>query len=238
MITVYAPLTTVGHMNASPFVAKLETWLRLAGIPYRLAAANPLRAPRGKVPWIEDEGGQLLPDSQHIIEHLTRVHGVRLDEGLDAAQRAQARAVRRMLEEATYFLLVHQRWVEDEGWAFYKPIMGRAAPALFLGLIRREVRKRNHGQGTGRHTSAQIAAMAIDDFAAVSTILGDRPFLLGEQPTSVDATVYAFVHGVVAFPGEDAVQRAVRATPNLMAYVERLTRAVWPEAAPRLLTGG
>lgn len=35
--------------NVSPFTLKLETWLRLAGLPYEvIATRNPGRAPKGK----------------------------------------------------------------------------------------------------------------------------------------------------------------------------------------------
>ena len=46
--------------NVSPFCCKMETWLRIAGIPYEVVdTPNPRSAPKGKMPFIEDGGLQL-----------------------------------------------------------------------------------------------------------------------------------------------------------------------------------
>src|SRR5262245_11016515 len=56
--------------NLSPFCSKLETWLRIAGIPYEVVdTADPRTAPKGKLPFIED-GGRRMGDTSLIIEHL------------------------------------------------------------------------------------------------------------------------------------------------------------------------
>ena len=41
--------------NLSPFCCKLETWLRIAGIPYETVdTPDPRKGPKGKLPFIED----------------------------------------------------------------------------------------------------------------------------------------------------------------------------------------
>jgi glutathione S-transferase len=43
--------------NLSPFCCKLETWLRIAKIPYAVVVtSDPRTAPRRKLPYIEDAG--------------------------------------------------------------------------------------------------------------------------------------------------------------------------------------
>ena len=234
MLTVYGPTARVGRLNASPFVVKLETWLRLAGLPYQFKPASPLKAPKGKVPYIEEDG-VMMGDSQFIIDHLIKRHGLTLDDHLSEVERATGRAVRRMLEEGTYFCTLHYRWLTPQGWAAYKPIMKAIAPGLMLELIRRNLRKRGVGQGTGRHTDDEILGLACADLRAVSAILGDRPFLLGDRPSSADATVYAFDQGNLTFPADNPIKAAVQSCPNLVAYVARMTERCWPEGelAPR-----
>jgi glutathione S-transferase len=57
-----------GIPNISPFCCKLETWLRMTGIPYEVVdTPDPRRGPKAKVPFIID-GNQLLGDSTLIIE--------------------------------------------------------------------------------------------------------------------------------------------------------------------------
>src|SRR5690348_4249172 len=55
--------------NLSPFCCKLETWLRMARIPYEVTTADPRGAPKGKLPFIE-EAGVRIADTSLIIEHL------------------------------------------------------------------------------------------------------------------------------------------------------------------------
>ena len=69
-IVVYGSKPAWGTPDLSPFVIKLETWLRLAGLPYeRRDGGNPMQAPRGKIPYLEIDG-ERLGDSQVIIEEL------------------------------------------------------------------------------------------------------------------------------------------------------------------------
>ena len=71
-----------GLPNASPFCMKLETYLRLAGLPYRLANdGDVFKAPKGKLPYIDDDG-TLVADSSFIIDHLKARYGDRLDTAL------------------------------------------------------------------------------------------------------------------------------------------------------------
>ncbi|MDP2305624.1 MAG: glutathione S-transferase family protein [Pseudomonadota bacterium] len=238
MLIVHQPPPVWGLASAGPFCVKLQAWLRLAGIPYDVGAADPHKGPKGKVPWIED-GGVRLGDSELIIAHLAAKHRVDLDGWLDPRQQATARLVRRTLEEATYFSLVYSRWIEDENWTHYAPyFLGLFPPvvgSVVVPMIRRKVRAALHAQGTGRHARDDIHAMANADFDAVATILGDNVYLLGERPSSVDATVYAFTHSILAFPRETPISSHVRTHPALVAYVDRFHARYFPptELAPR-----
>lgn len=215
----------------SPFVIKLEKWLRLAGVPYeRRDRGNPLQAPKGKIPFIELDG-QRIGDSQLIIDALTQRFGVTLDEGLSPRELATARMVRRALEEGTYFAALRMRWLEEDGWALqyaaFKELFPPFVAPLALPMIRRKVRAAAMAQGVGRHSREEVMAMAVGDLAALEALLGDQPYLLGEAPRSVDATVYAFLIAIQRHPGATSVHLVARSS-RLMAYTERLTAAYWP----------
>jgi len=234
-IVVYGTLPAWGTPDFSPFVIKLETWLRLAGVPYERARGNPMQAPKGKVPYV-DVDGQRMGDSQLILESITRSCGVTLDEGLSPEERGVARAVRRMLEEGTYFISLRLRWLEEDGWALQYPAFKALFPAfvapIAIPMIRRQVRGSALAQGAGRHTREEVLAMGVADLQAVEGILGERTFLLGDRPRSVDATVYAFLSAIQAHPGTTPVHDAAR-SPRLLAYTARIRERYWSEA-PRL----
>ena len=53
-----------GLSSASSFCLKLETYLRMAGLDYEVAVeTNPGKAPKGKLPYIED-GNRYFKDNQ------------------------------------------------------------------------------------------------------------------------------------------------------------------------------
>src|SRR5262249_32010017 len=94
-----------GLLNVSPACMELETWLRLTGVPYEISPLDFLGAPKGKIPYIE-ENGTKLGDATLIIAHLAKSRGKELDERLTPMDRAISVAFRRLLKENLYWVLV------------------------------------------------------------------------------------------------------------------------------------
>jgi glutathione S-transferase len=222
-----------GIASPSPFALKLETWLRMAGIPYTTKVlAGPVPSKTGKFPFVERPGGETLADSGIIVDTLTRERGVTLDAGLTDAERATAHVVRRTLEESLYFSVAWWRWIDAAGWEVTRESYFGSLPwalrQLVPGIVRNAVRKSIHGQGTGRHEPDHVAALAVADVDAVATLLGDRAWFFG-RPTTTDAILYGFFGNVLAAPIPGRVKDAVLARPNLVAHVARVRAAYWAE---------
>lgn len=220
------PLRSFGMPNLSPFCTKLETYLRMADVPHRLAPIKMGQMPKGKMPYVRIDG-QYMGDSQLIIEQLERQLGEQaLDAGLSPRDAAIGRLARRTLEEATYFIGVFVRWQLDEGWGVMRDEFRKVIPSLILPIIRRAQKKKLQGQGTGRHTPDEVMAMGAADFAAIAEVLGDKPYLLGDKPRTVDASVFAFVEAILGFPVDSPLKAAVASHASLAAYRQRI-RARW-----------
>jgi glutathione S-transferase len=52
--------------------------------------------------------------------------------------------------------------------------------------------------------------------------MGDKPYLLGEHPTSVDATLYAWLIHAMRVPFASPIREYGNALPNLVAYCDRM----------------
>ena len=240
-IVIYGTFGAWGIPSVSPFVLKLETWLRIAGLPYERRVGNPLSAPKGKVPYatFSQGGGERMGDSQLIIEALTTLHGVDLDVHLTPAQRATGHALRRMLEEATYFQTLRFRWVDDSGWptqvAAFSPHMPPLVGPLILRMIRSKLTKTVQLQGSGRHDIGIAGRQVAGDIEALRALLVG-PFLFGDTPSSFDATVSAFLWQCQEYPVDNPPRRAAR-TPELLAYVQAVRRRFWPELEMERITG-
>jgi glutathione S-transferase len=211
--------------NLSPFCAKLETYFRFRGIPYDLRAADMRKAPKGKIPYVTLEDGRVMGDSQLVIEHLEEQQGPGLDAHLSPQDRALGRVVQRMLDEAYYFVGVHLRWGTDAAAAVLRPEFVKVMPSFLrvaFPLVVRHVRKSLRAQGTGRHSPAEVEDIGKRDWDAISVLLSDKPYLLGDAPTTVDCSLYAFVVGSSRFPHESPLKAHLEAKNNLMAYRERI----------------
>ena len=223
-VQLFRPPGSWGLLSVSPFCIKLEVWLKLVGIPYQTTAADPRRAPRGKIPYVSINGA-LLGDSQLIIEHLTERRGVVLDAELTAVQRAWGHTLRKTAEDSLYFHIVHARWVDADGFAAYRSVIGALmpAPVRLLGphLVRRMVRRQLHGQGLGRFDDADRTVLAAADADALQTALSEAPFALGDEPHSVDASLYAMLVSILAFPVDSAL-KTLFSRPVFTDYIARM----------------
>src|SRR5205085_3417026 len=111
-ITLYAFGPALGLPDASPFVMKAEMLLKLAKLPYRSNTGGLRRAPKGKLPYIDDEG-TIVADSTFIRLHLEERHGIDFDIGLTPAQRGIAWAFEKLCEDHLYWAVVRWRWLDE-----------------------------------------------------------------------------------------------------------------------------
>jgi len=226
MINLYQFPPVWGLPNGSPFCMKVETYLRMAGLPYQYARGADIRkAPKGKFPVIEDDG-KLVPDSEFIVDYLKATYGDPLDGRLTPAERAVALAVRRLMEEHLYWCEIYSRWGIAEHWAITKAAFFAGLPAplrwFVPNLVRKSQLKALYRQGIGRHSRDEIYALGKADITALADFLAGKPFFMGEQPTSLDATAYAFLANILQQPIADPLQAHARSLANLGRYCERM----------------
>lgn len=231
MITLYSFGPFFGLPDASPFVMKGEMLLKLAGLPYQANTRGFTRAPKGKLPYISDDGA-IVADSTLIRLHIEKKYGFDFDQGLSAQQKGVAWCVEKMLEDHLYWAMVYWRWMIDENFERGPRNFFRGAPALIRPLIcamvRRKVRGNLHAHGIGRHNDAEKTELAARCIDALSQVLGDNRYLMGDQVCGADATAFAFIAGALPAVFESPVQKKVAATANLVAYRDRMMAEYFP----------
>lgn len=222
-LNVFGPY--FGLPDASPFCIKALMLMQLSGLPFETTRMSFGKAPKGKAPYLDDNG-KIIADSHFILRHLETVHGVDFNGNYSAEKLAQGWAVARMLEEHFYFLSMNVRWLEDGNFwkGPYQFFAGAPAPLrpLIARIVRGKVRKTQHLQGLGRHSASERTALAIGDVAAVETLLGSNHFFLGEKISAADATVAAFLWTAVCGHFESPIADHIRSRPVLMAYLTRI----------------
>ena len=146
---------------------------------------------------------------------------------LNPEQRAALRGLTRMLDEDLYFVLVYLRWVDETAWTNYtRPNFFGGLPwpmsSLVPWFLQRGVKKSLHGQGVARHSRDEIVEIGRRDLRAVIDYLGDKAFIAGQEPTTSDATVFAFLCSFADVPHESPLRDLVLGSAGAMAYLGRM----------------
>ncbi|PKI12882.1 Tom37 metaxin N-terminal-like domain-containing protein [Colwellia sp. 12G3] len=238
MITLYGFGKCFNVMDASPFVVKVDLFMRMANIPFQVkSGAKYLKtSPKGKLPFIDD-GGKVVADSEAIVSYLTKHYQVTLDTELTSEQKAQAYLITKSLDEGLYWCLVYSRWVLDDSWPFAKKAFFGKLPAplrwFIPSIIRRKVKNNLHGQGVGRHSPDEILAMADKSLTSLSTLLADKDFFFGEQHTSFDAVVYSHLCEFISVRFdcgfENVFTKQAKNYQNLVQFCQRIEDKFYQE---------
>ena len=204
---------TIGEAHfpdISPFNVKLQAYLEASQADYTVVTLaskettpNP---PKGKFPVVKLPNGDLLPDSQIIIERLEQGKDVKdqLDGWLSQKQLAISNIIRGALDEKLYFILMYTRYVEEPiVHKLLKTIMELVLPSCCCGFIFRWVAKYYRswfvksclkGQGIARHSPEEVRKMGVELLKSVEDLMdSEGPFFHGSKLSLVDLVIYA--HG-------------------------------------------
>lgn len=220
--------------NPSPFCMKAETFMKLAGVDYDLKEWAPTKAPLGKAPVLSIDN-ELTPDSSDIIRKVIETQNLDIDGSVDPMRLDLARMATRILEEHSYWGLLFLRWIDDDGWSKYRPIIGSSigAPSfilpVILGMLRRNVKRDAKGQGLSRHSADQIIERVIEDIKGVEAVLADEDYLGGKNPCSHDASAFSFIENLGHPLLQNDLTAYISQSNRLRGYRERMRKAAWPE---------
>ncbi|KAK8006926.1 hypothetical protein PG989_000916 [Apiospora arundinis] len=238
-LTVYRGFDWPGRYTWSPFVTKLETRLRFAGLPYVAAPGSTRSAPKGKIPYIDVPGEEQMGDSTFIIRRLVEKDMVPdLNAGLSKLEHAQDLAWRALMEDKLYFYGVRERW--QDNYVTMRSTVMSAIPyplQLVIGLLAyKKTTASLNGQGTGLLTHDQMMELQEEGWEALNAQLAqarqqsnaasrpDEPFWIlgGQQPTEADATLMGFIVAGLSCTAAPAGGKVIRSHSALVDYSSRI----------------
>ncbi|OWF54643.1 Failed axon connections-like [Mizuhopecten yessoensis] len=212
--------------SLTPFAIKLETYFRMEDIPYEVVHSW-LRPSRktGKVPYLEYNDLE-VPDSEFILEFLSKEKNFDLHTGLTQEQIGVGRAFQKMAEENTYWCMMADRWVLDKTNMVWKVFR---VPRILWGFGKRSIQKTMYAQGMGRRTPEEIRHIMSEDLKALSYYLGSKKFLFGDKACKFDCAVFGILAVMkwASFGGFGA--SVLQEYPNLCDYCERMKETFWPD---------
>lgn len=232
-LLVFGP--AFGLPDPSPFCMKGQVLLKMAGLDFKSVRSDVTKAPKKKFPVLV-ENGQSIADSTLIQFHLETEYGVDFYPGLDDRERGQAWAFEKLAEDNLYWVGMHERWVNQSNFdrgprSFFDPVPAPLRP-LIVSMVRREVKRNLHGQGLGRHSADERTAIGVRGIDALAAQIGDRPWLMGDQPCGADAFVSASIAGVLCPLFDSRLGDHARTHANLVAYADRAIATWFPDQQP------
>ncbi|MFM8332538.1 MAG: glutathione S-transferase family protein [Candidatus Methylumidiphilus sp.] len=233
MIVLHQFARSWGIPNQSQFCVKTETYLRMARLPYQIVESLPLHGPRGKLPFIVDQG-QKISDSSLIELHLKTTYGDPLDAHLSQTEKGVAKAFQRLLEEHLYWAGMMTRWNGTaENWQTTKQAIFNVLPPVARDIAavvyHRRINSQLIGHGLGRLSQEEAFKLGTEDLDALSAFLGDKPYFMGAQPSSLDASAYGILVNTLGCPIASPLKDYALGKANLLAYCQRMQGEYFPE---------
>ena len=231
MITLYTFGPAFGLPDPSPFVTKAEVLLKMAGVPYRTDTTGFNKAPKGKLPYIDD-GGAIVADSTFIRMHLRGTTASTSTPGCrrpSAASPGPSRRCARIISTGSGCM-------RAGSWT---PISTRARAGSSTMCPLRCGRSSSPwsgarfgaicgGTGWDGIRSPRSRSLQPATSAPSPTSSADKPYLMGEAPSGADATVFPFVRHALCPLFKTPILNGAELQPNLVAYRDRMMRQYYP----------
>jgi len=223
MIKLYSFGSSFGMVDPSPFVLKVDTYMRMANIEFELSPNVSLigKAPKKRLPFIAD-GDTTIADSHLIIDYLQEKFNVDLDSNLTKEQKGTSYLIGKSLDDSLYWCLVYSRWADEKTWLNVKNAFFGSMPFPLKYIIptiaRKGVISAMKKQGVAMHSAAEVKNFAKESFDALSDMLGQKKYFFGENPCTFDATAYAFLSQFIEVSLNNDFNDLARGYSNLVAY--------------------
>ena len=227
MIILFSFGPHFGLPEASPFVLKVDTYLRMNSIEFESNSdfSNFSKAPKGKLPYIKDNE-TVIADSFFIIEYLREKYPGNLDEHLSEQQRATAYLLTKSLDENFYWCIIYFRWISEKYWPNVKAELFKDMPFplkyIVPAIARRGTKTAIMKHGIGRHTESEIVDIAEQTLSSLSILLADQDYFFGDRPSSFDATAYAFLAQTTLSNEDTPLTKIGKQKTNLVNYCKRM----------------
>lgn len=235
MITLYCfgPVDTL--TDFSPYCAKVAMWLDMSGLEYRRSFMPPNKTPNKKLPAVKD-GGELMIESTRIIATLDERYGLGFDADLSDAQLAHRDELHALLDDRLYIMALRSRWKEQSEWGhqsrsltefFTKNKVPRLLQPVLKYVTRRGAVAQVNAHPVGKLSVRDYIEQSHEVFQKLDQTVSGEGFVFGDKPTSIDATLAAFLEGCIDYPPTGEFAKAANQYPALRAYVTRFKERVY-----------
>lgn len=195
-IVLYQFPPVPGIPSMSPFCIKVQMAFKRKNVDFKVENIMFAKRhnPRGKLPFVV-WGGETIEDSSAIIQVLEeRGSGPALMPE-DPRLAAEVRLLEDWADESLYWYGVFAKCADPEAWRLYKPQLVAVMPAIMRPLgprvVLRNMLTKLRYQGLLTRSPELVQSEYERLLDALSVILHDRPYLVGDTLSIADVAVVA-----------------------------------------------
>ncbi|CAD5220160.1 unnamed protein product [Bursaphelenchus okinawaensis] len=223
--------------SISSYCLKMETWLRIAEIPYQNVDSQfKYKSERGQLPFVELNGRQIC-DTNYIIAELSRMFHVQLDDQLNEKERSEFVAIEALIEDSLSWSVNYYRSLNlsflstDDGllahFSGFRKLMFRT---FLVNRLKRNYRQRCKAQGIGRQLPSDVMEATIRKLKAISVFLGDKKYIMGDKVTSLDATAFGHLCMFYYCPLNKDIKNYMETDcRNIIDYLRNVKEEFWSD---------
>jgi glutathione S-transferase len=201
------PAIVLHQWSISPFCRKIRCILEHKGLAFETIDYNGLRARKasglsdaGKLP-VLDYDGDRIQDSSDIARFLEAKHPEKPVYPSDPVARASVAIWEDWADESLYWFEVYFRFMYDDARAKSAALLSEGRSGLervMLAIaVKRMYAKKLAAQGLGRMPRERVEQKFVEHVDTLDTLLGSRPWLVGDTRTIADIAVASQLHEIV-----------------------------------------
>ncbi|KAI0024258.1 hypothetical protein F4780DRAFT_654746 [Xylariomycetidae sp. FL0641] len=242
--TLYVFISDEGALKGlpsyNPSCLKWQTFLKLAGVDFRILPSNNHASPSGALPFLlpPSRPHEAKPQSPVIsskLEHYGLDHGT---SKLPAATDTRLEAYEALLDHRIRNAWLYSLYISPSNTAlltqlYIAPVSGSQPVRATLLYQMRHAAESQILKSTNR-TAVDPTALykgAKEAFEALQAVLGDGPwFFGGAQPGLFDATVFAYTHLLLDEQmtwGDRRLTEILKEFPSLVQHRDRIYQEHW-----------
>ncbi|XP_039246826.1 failed axon connections homolog [Pipra filicauda] len=227
-----------GVPSLSPFCLKMETYLRMADLPYQVNCAVCLciAVCCNYVKWDIGIPSLSPPSLSHTgrCKHTPTTGWVHQHFYISKWWWAIWGSHCYNLSLHPFRTLAYCQWVENlhetqKMVSLFGPFSD-LLKWIFCHLTKGIVKREMYGHGIGRFSEEEMYTLMEKDMRTLAGLLGDKKYIMGSTVSTVDATVFGHLaQAMWTLPGTRPERLIKGELINLAMYCERIRRKFWPE---------
>ncbi|XP_014249190.1 metaxin-1 isoform X2 [Cimex lectularius] len=212
---------------------RFMTYIKFSGLELEVnATSNPFWAPDGKLPVLR-LNTKNITKYEDLVQYITS-RDSNPDHGLSNKQQGEIEAFTSLMKEKLYPALQYVCWIDAKNSnGVIRPWYSKAIPFPFSFYYPGQMATNAQEMITtlyenielDKDIEAKVYSDAQKCLTTLSVRLGDNDFMFGAHPTSIDATMFAFLAPLLKAPLQNvSLQNHLKACPNLHHFVSRINQ--------------